>query len=167
MGSGLNAGNIGAEIDVIKPALPAQLTLRFAIHFAFGISRSFITLLIIFCLCEVYTPQEFPIALAGLLTHAVVSAQAAERQKMKYLVTASEGPGWSTPEEALNVLEKGVLPTFDILLKLEAEKRIVAGGLPVGERKLIFILEASSNEEVPSPARYSLVGSAQVGSYPT
>jgi hypothetical protein len=79
----------------------------------------------------------------------VVSAQAAaERQKMKYLVTASEGPGWSTPEEALKVLETGVLPTFDILLKLEAEKRIVAGGLPVGERKLIFILEASSNEEV-------------------
>jgi hypothetical protein len=37
----------------------------------------------------------------------VVSAQAAERQKMKYLVTASEGPGWSTPEEALKVLEKG------------------------------------------------------------
>jgi hypothetical protein len=28
LGSGLNAGNIGAEIDVIKPALPAQLTLR-------------------------------------------------------------------------------------------------------------------------------------------
>ena len=24
LGSGLNAGNIGAEIDVIKPALPAQ-----------------------------------------------------------------------------------------------------------------------------------------------
>jgi hypothetical protein len=58
----------------------------------------------------------------------VVSARAAERQKMKYLVTASEGPGWSTPEEALKVLKKGVLPTFDILLKLEAEKRIVAGG---------------------------------------
>jgi hypothetical protein len=38
----------------------------------------------------------------------VVPAQAAaERQKMKYLVTASEGPGWSTPEEALKVLEKG------------------------------------------------------------
>jgi hypothetical protein len=57
----------------------------------------------------------------------VVSAQAAETQKMKYLVTASEGPGWSTPEEALKVLEKEVLPTFDILLKLEAENRIVAG----------------------------------------
>jgi hypothetical protein len=83
----------------------------------------------------------------------VVSTQAAERQKMKYLVTASEGPGWSTPEEALKVLEKGVLPTFDILLKLEAEKRIVAGGLPVGERKLIFILEASSNEEVDQVLR--------------
>ena len=83
----------------------------------------------------------------------VVSGQAAERQKMKYLVTASEGPGWSTPEEALKVLEKGVLPTFDILLKLEAEKRIVAGGLPVGERKLIFILEASSNEEIDQVLR--------------
>jgi len=77
-----------------------------------------------------------------------VSAQAAEGQKMKYLVTASEGPGWSTPEEALKVFEKGVLPTFDILLKLEAEKRIVAGGLPVGERKLIFILEAASKRRL-------------------
>jgi hypothetical protein len=98
--------------------------------------------------------RNFPIALAGLLIMLVVSAQAAaERQKMKYLVTASEGPGWSTPEEALKVLETGVLPTFDILLKLEAEKRIVAGGLPVGERKLIFILEASSNEEVDQVLR--------------
>ena len=127
MGSGLNAGNIGAEIDVIKPALPTQTHAPIAIHLAFGISRSFITLLIIFFLCEVHAPQEFPIAL--------------------------EGPGWSTPEEALKVLEKGVLPTFDILLKLEAEKRIVAGGLPVGERKLIFILEASSNEEVDQVLR--------------
>src|SRR5260370_34837369 len=80
---------------------------------------------------------------------------------MKYLVTASEGPGWSTPEEALKVLEKGVLPTFDILLKLEAEKRIVAGGLAVGERKLIFILGGSSNEEVDQvPREIPLWGAA-------
>ena len=39
-----------------------------------------------------------------------VSAQAVEGQKMKYLVTASEGPGWSTPEEALKVLEKESCP---------------------------------------------------------
>jgi hypothetical protein len=97
---------------------------------------------------EMKTNIVSSIALAGLLIMLAVSAQAAEGQKMKYLVTASEGPGFSTPEEALKVLEKGVLPTFDSLLKLEAEKRIVAGGLPVGERKFIFILEASSNEEV-------------------
>jgi hypothetical protein len=29
-------GNIGAEIDVIKPALPAQIHAPIAIHFAFG-----------------------------------------------------------------------------------------------------------------------------------
>ena len=29
-------GNIGAEIDVIKPALPAQTHAPIAIHFAFG-----------------------------------------------------------------------------------------------------------------------------------
>jgi hypothetical protein len=39
LGSGLNAGNIGAEINVIKPALPAQTHAPIAIHFAFGISR--------------------------------------------------------------------------------------------------------------------------------
>jgi hypothetical protein len=31
-------GNIGAEIDVIKPALPAQTHAPIAIHFAFGVS---------------------------------------------------------------------------------------------------------------------------------
>ena len=92
-------------------------------------------------------------ALAGLLIMLGVCAQAADGPKMKYLVIASEGPGFSTPEETLKVLEKGVLPTLDSLLKLEAEKRIVAGGLPVGERKLIFILEASSNEEVDQVLR--------------
>jgi hypothetical protein len=38
LGSGLNAGNIGAEIDVIQPALPAQTHALIAIHFAFGVS---------------------------------------------------------------------------------------------------------------------------------
>ena len=40
LGSGLNVGNIGAEIDVIKPALPAQTHAPIAIHFAFGVSRT-------------------------------------------------------------------------------------------------------------------------------
>jgi hypothetical protein len=74
-------------------------------------------------------------------------------QKMRYLVTASEGPGFSTPEETVQVLEKGILPTFDALHKLEADQKIIAGGLPVGERKFVFILEASSNEEADQIVR--------------
>jgi hypothetical protein len=34
LGSGLNAGNIGAEIDVIQPALPAQTHAVIAIPYA-------------------------------------------------------------------------------------------------------------------------------------
>ena len=44
-------------------------------------------------------------------------------------------------------MEKGILPTFDALLKLEAGKKIVAGGLAVADRGFVFILEASSNDE--------------------
>jgi Muconolactone delta-isomerase len=67
---------------------------------------------------------------------------------MKYLVVGSGGPGFSSPEEAVQVLENIVLPSFEAFMKLEAEKKIIAGGLPVGERAFVFIMEASSNEEV-------------------
>lgn len=67
---------------------------------------------------------------------------------MKYLVTGSEGPGFATPEEAVEILEEVVLPTFDALMKLEAQKKIAAGGLPVGDRAVVFIVEAASNEEL-------------------
>jgi hypothetical protein len=67
---------------------------------------------------------------------------------MRYLVTGSEGPGFASPEEAVEILEEIVLPTFDVLLKLEAQKKIVAGGLPVGDRAFVFIAEAGSNEEL-------------------
>jgi hypothetical protein len=72
---------------------------------------------------------------------------------MKYLVTGSEGPGFTSPEEALAVLEGGILPTFEVLLKLEAEHKIVAGGLPVGDRAFVFVAEASSNEELDTMLR--------------
>ena len=67
---------------------------------------------------------------------------------MRYLVTGSEGPGFASPEEAVEILEEVVLPTFDVLLKLEAQKKIAAGGLPVGDRAFVFIAEAASNEEL-------------------
>jgi hypothetical protein len=72
---------------------------------------------------------------------------------MRYLVVASEGPGFASPEEVVAVLEKGILPTFDALLKLEAEKKIVAGGLPVGDRALVFVADAASNEELDGMLR--------------
>jgi hypothetical protein len=65
----------------------------------------------------------------------------------QYLVVASEGPGFTSPQEALEILEKGIMPTFDALLKLEEKKVIKAGGLPVGDRAFVFVMEASSNDE--------------------
>jgi len=67
---------------------------------------------------------------------------------MKYLVSGSEGPGFASPEEAVEILEEAILPTFDALMKLEAQKKIAAGGLPVGDRAVVFIVEAASNEEL-------------------
>ena len=67
---------------------------------------------------------------------------------MRYLVSGSEGPGFASPEEAVEILEEVVLPTFDALMKLEAQKKIAAGGLPVGDRAFVFIAEAASNEEL-------------------
>ena len=67
---------------------------------------------------------------------------------MRYLVSGSEGPGFASPEEAVEILEEVVLPTFDALMKLEARKKIAAGGLPVGDRAFVFIAEAASNEEL-------------------
>jgi len=66
---------------------------------------------------------------------------------MQYLVSASEGPGFASPEETLKVLEDLVLPLFESLMRLESEHKILAGGVPLGERGLIFIIEAASHDE--------------------
>jgi hypothetical protein len=67
---------------------------------------------------------------------------------MRYLVSATEGPGCSYPEETLEALENRVLPAFETLSRLEDENKILGGGVPVGERALVFIVEADSHEEV-------------------
>jgi hypothetical protein len=72
---------------------------------------------------------------------------------VRYLVSGSEGPGFASPEETLEVLENGILPTFDALLKIEAEKKIVAGGLPVADRAFVFSAEAASSEELDAMLR--------------
>ena len=72
---------------------------------------------------------------------------------MRYLVTGSEGPGFASPEETIGVLEKIVIPSFDALTALESRKKIVAGGLPLGDRAFVFIVDARSNEEVDALLR--------------
>ena len=72
---------------------------------------------------------------------------------MKYLVVASEGPGFAMPEEAVEILQDTVLPTFKELIELEKGKRIIAGGLPVGDRSFVFIAEAKSNDELDQMLR--------------
>lgn len=66
---------------------------------------------------------------------------------MKYLVVASEGPGFSDEEQAVRVLESAVMPTFDRLIELEEEGKI-DGGLLAASRSFVFIMEAASNDEV-------------------
>jgi hypothetical protein len=67
---------------------------------------------------------------------------------MRYLVVGSGGPGFASEEEAVEILESVVLPSFTELERLEKEKKIIAGGLPVGDRSFVFIVEANSNDEL-------------------
>ena len=67
--------------------------------------------------------------------------------KGKYLVKGSGGPAPGSPAEAIALLENLVIPTFDILMKWEKDGKIV-GGLPVGDRAFVMIVNAESNHEV-------------------
>jgi hypothetical protein len=66
---------------------------------------------------------------------------------MKYLVKGSAGPVSLSSGDMAQLLENVVLPSLDQLAKWEKEGKIT-GGLPVGQRAFVFIVEASSNEEV-------------------
>ncbi|HSC34972.1 MAG TPA: muconolactone Delta-isomerase family protein [Thermodesulfobacteriota bacterium] len=75
-----------------------------------------------------------------------------EAKPMKYLVKGTGGPASASPADMDALLKNVVLPTFDQLTKLEKEGKIT-GGVPVGDRALVFIIEASSNEEVDNLLR--------------
>ncbi len=55
-----------------------------------------------------------------LLLSLCLSGPAAAEQ---FLVTTSESPGFAGPEEVAEVLEKGILPTFDMLMELKTKRR--------------------------------------------
>lgn len=66
---------------------------------------------------------------------------------MKYLVSTSDGPALFPGQKTLDVLEAIVLPGFKVLQELERKGTIV-GGVPLGGRSFVFIIEAESNSEV-------------------
>jgi hypothetical protein len=69
---------------------------------------------------------------------------------MQYLVTEeliNPGPQLP-PDQLVGIMRQWVLPSMDTLINLKSEGKIIAGGLPVGERALVLIFEAESNEEL-------------------
>lgn len=69
---------------------------------------------------------------------------------MKYLVqmklASSSRP--ATPQEGIAFIEQIILPTLELCKKLEAEKRIIAGGPVSGSVALSLVVNADSAQEV-------------------
>ncbi|MCH8293299.1 hypothetical protein IH992_19635 [Candidatus Poribacteria bacterium] len=84
--------------------------------------------------------------LPNLFTNTVTADQ--HENKSEYLVMATGAPGFESPEQVVQLLETYVIPSFERLIQLRKDGKILAGGLPVGDRAFAFIVEASSNAEV-------------------
>ncbi len=69
---------------------------------------------------------------------------------MRYLVTMKtiNTAMPPSPDQIIPYLEHMVIPHHEALAKLEAEKKILAGGCLVGQRANVLIAEAASNEEL-------------------
>ena len=66
---------------------------------------------------------------------------------MQYLVEGTRGPLPPSPEQAMGLLEGVVIPAFEYMARLKTEGKLLAGGLPVGDRAFVCIIEAASNDE--------------------
>jgi muconolactone delta-isomerase len=51
-------------------------------------------------------------------------------------------------DQLMGVIQKSVLPSVERLIELKAQKKVVTGGYPVGQRALVFIIETDSEEEL-------------------
>ena len=69
---------------------------------------------------------------------------------MQYLVTMETVQTYipSSPKELIPWLEQRIIPNDEVLAKLMAEKKILAGGVLAGRKGEAFIIEAASNEEL-------------------
>jgi muconolactone delta-isomerase len=71
---------------------------------------------------------------------------------VQYLVTmdyVDPGP-LLAPQEFLGMCRTAVLPGHEAIINLKSEGKILAGGFPVGERAIAFIVEADSSKELDS-----------------
>ena len=69
---------------------------------------------------------------------------------MQYLVTmefVEPGPLFS-PQQLGQMVEETILPSFDLLASLQAEGKIVGGGVLAGTRTATFIIDAATNDEL-------------------
>ncbi len=69
---------------------------------------------------------------------------------MQYLVTmeyVEPGPLFSA-QNLGQMVEQTILPSFDLLAGLQAEGKVLAGGVPAGSRTAVFIVEAASHDEL-------------------
>jgi len=68
---------------------------------------------------------------------------------MKYLVSMeSIETGLVPPQQMAELIEQQILPSIEAVVKLEEEEKVLAGGVPVGKRIGVVIVEADSNEEL-------------------
>jgi hypothetical protein len=74
---------------------------------------------------------------------------------MLYLVkgVASGAGAPTTPQQAIELLEGPVIPSLAALAKHQADGTILAGGIVVGARACVFVLESPSHEEVTNLVR--------------
>jgi muconolactone delta-isomerase len=55
----------------------------------------------------------------------------------------------SLPTDGLaSIVREAILPSVEALVPLRAAKKLVTGGYLVGERQMVFVFEADSEEEV-------------------
>ena len=74
---------------------------------------------------------------------------------MLYLVkgVASQAGTPTMPAQAIELLQRQVIPSLEALAQHQTDGKILAGGIVVGARAAVFIVEAASHEEVTNLVR--------------
>ncbi len=68
---------------------------------------------------------------------------------MRYLVTMeSLETGLLPPQQNAQIIEQLIVPGLEAVVKLEKERKILAGGVFVGTRGGVVIMEAASHDEL-------------------